>query len=58
MIELWIVIVLFVVAAGYYQHILDINTIKYDDQDVPYKLEPEDVRIKEVNQSSKFLQKK
>jgi len=60
MIEFWLVLVIIVAVLGYYQVRDNRCTIRYDDQDVPYKLEPrkKNVRVKKVNKRSNNNKKK
>ncbi len=60
MIEFWLVLVIIVVVLGYYQVRDNCCTIQYEDQDVPYKLEPrkENVRVKKVNKRNNNNKKK
>ena len=59
MIEFWLVLVIIVAVLGYYQVRDNRCTIRYDDQDVPYKLEPQkNVRVKKVNKRNNNNKKK
>lgn len=48
-ITFWFVLVGLIVFLSYYQHKKGLREVNYDYEEVPYKLEPQDVRPEETN---------
>jgi len=54
----WFVLVVLIIFLTYYQHKKGLLEVTYDYEEVPYKLEPQDVRPEEANKGDNIIQEK